>query len=80
LRKSFEAVTICFEICDTRSAISASVPDRQFSAEEFIKLDIQETVFAEMAVERTVQLMLDNVLIVESDSENDKCESCCKGD
>jgi hypothetical protein len=56
------------------------VPDRQFNAEEFIKLDIQERVFAEMAVEKTVQLMLDNVLIVESDSENDKCGSYCKGE
>jgi len=31
-----------------------------------------------MAVERIVQLVLDNVLIVESDSENDTCESYCK--
>lgn len=56
------------------------MPERRFNAEEFIKLDKQERVCAEMTVERTVQLMLANVLSVESDSENDKCESCCKGD
>jgi hypothetical protein len=73
-------VTTWFEICETRCTISATVPERRFNAEEFIKLDKQERVCAEMTVERTVQLMLDNVLSVESDSENDKCESYCKGD
>jgi len=33
-----------------------------------------------MTVERTVQLTQDNLLIVESDSENDKCEIYCKGE
>jgi hypothetical protein len=80
LRKSFEAVTTWFEICETSCVISATVTDRQFNAEEFIKLDMQETVFAEMTVDRTVQLMLDNVIILKSDSENYKSKRYCKGD
>jgi hypothetical protein len=73
-------VTTWFEICETRCAISAIVPERRFNAEEFIKPAIQERFSAEMTVERTIQLMLDNVLSVESNSENDKCKSYCKGD